>query len=450
MGTPVPDLIGDRYELLDVIASGGMATVWRARDVRLDRLVAVKRPHPAAMDDPGHLRIEREARAAAALNHPHLVTVFDTGRDTEGPYLVMELVEGTTLAGRETAMSLEEAREAGIALADALASVHAAGIVHRDVKPANVLMSSRGPLLTDFGIASGPASTSQLTQPGTVVTTAAYAAPEVLAGQPATVAADIFSLGAVLYEMASGRPAFVGTDRSTPPAALEDPHFDAVVKTALSTDPTGRPSASALTAALASAAQTKSIVTPGTTAVLPTPDRPPRQARRSLGDSRWPLSATLGGIIAIAIAIAAVAFSAAGDDPGAAPATIVTPAAPTPTPTTTPPPSTTPPTVATTAPATSIAPDPVAEARAELAAILEEIPPSELKSKDGRDIMSRVDDAIAVAADDTEEAARSLGEAAKKIDEHVEDPWRSAALDAIDTIASALGIATDDDDDDDA
>ncbi len=147
-------LVDDRYELLEVLASGGMATVWRARDTRLGRIVALKRPHPAPAGSKTDERIEREARAAAGVKHPNLVTMFDTGGDEAGPYLVMELVEGPTLASPGREIGPTEAIDIGAQIADALAAVHDAGIVHRDVKPSNVILSERGPCLTDFGIAS--------------------------------------------------------------------------------------------------------------------------------------------------------------------------------------------------------------------------------------------------------------------------------------------------------
>ncbi|MGH3649907.1 MAG: protein kinase domain-containing protein, partial [Acidimicrobiia bacterium] len=127
------ELIDDRYELLEVIASGGMATVWRARDMRLDGVVALKRPHPTPDSDEAiHRRMDREARAAASLNHPNVVTVYDYGNDDEGPFLVMELAEGPTLDQVAPKIGAPAVTEIGVQLAEALAAIHAAGIVHRD------------------------------------------------------------------------------------------------------------------------------------------------------------------------------------------------------------------------------------------------------------------------------------------------------------------------------
>ncbi len=215
------DLVDGRYRLLEVMGSGGMATVWRAFDVRLEREVALKRPHPMADTDPRRERLIREARLAASVSHPNLVIVHDVGADSQGLYLVMELVEAPSLADVGRQLSPEQVRTVGAEVAQALAAVHAKGIVHRDVKPANILMSPRGVKLTDFGIALNADPGSRLTEPGMVLATANYAAPEVLAGHPATPAGDIYSLGVVLRELL-GRPAGAGLDELLDRATATD------------------------------------------------------------------------------------------------------------------------------------------------------------------------------------------------------------------------------------
>ncbi|HJR91232.1 MAG TPA: serine/threonine-protein kinase [Acidimicrobiia bacterium] len=453
----MPDLVGGRYELLDVIASGGMATVWRAHDTTLGRQVALKRPHPAAENDPVHARIEREAVSAAALNHPNLVTVFDSGRDALGPYLVMELIEGPALTAEPRSRSAAEVVEIGTSLAGALAAVHGAGIVHRDVKPANVLLSERGPVLTDFGIASGPAATSQLTEPGTIMATASYAAPEVLAGQTATPAADIFSLAALLYELAAGRPPFAGADRSSSAPPLDDPNLEAALRPALSDDPAGRPDAAGLKQALDASSPT-SVMVPeaGTTRTMPVVAAAAADSTGPrIGSALWPMLAL--GAVVVAFVLAAPALFGAEPEPVTtipAPAVTTTPVPPT----TLEAPTTTLATVPTTIPATTVIADVVESARQRLADALEDVHPSQLNPKESRDILAKVDEAIALAADDTDKASRSLNEAARKIDDKVEDPWRSEALAAFEEIASALSLdfdpdsgqgGGDDDDDDD-
>ena len=170
-----------------------MATVWTAHDRLLDRVVAMKRPHPAPADDPTVLRFMREARLAAGINHPNVITIHDAGEDENGPYLVMDLVQGPTLADADH-LDRASAIDLVATLAGAVAAIHATGIVHRDIKPANIILSQDGPRVTDFGIALDPSATMNLTVPGSIMATLAYAAPEVLAGKPAGQTADVYSL----------------------------------------------------------------------------------------------------------------------------------------------------------------------------------------------------------------------------------------------------------------
>ncbi len=198
-------LIGGRYKLEGRIGRGGMASVWRARDQRLDRPVAVKVIAERLADEPDFVRrFEREARIAARLSHPNLVGIHDLGFDRERPYLVMELVEGETLAERfdrdEDSVDLPELARR---LLDVLATVHEAGIVHRDIKPANVLFGDDGRIrLTDFGIARilETGTHSSITETGMVVGTRRYMAPEVRGGGAPTPASDLYSLGVLLAE----------------------------------------------------------------------------------------------------------------------------------------------------------------------------------------------------------------------------------------------------------
>ncbi len=199
-------VLGDgRYRLDQLIGSGGMATVWRATDRRLSRAVAVKLISEALVDDPTYAeRFAREARTAAGLSHANLVQVYDYGADERQPFLVMEYVDGGTLAERlerGPVRGVEAAAVAGDLLA-ALACIHAAGILHRDVKPANVLLSSDGRArITDFGIAH-PEDSTRLTQTGHLVGTLRYLAPEVIDGQPASRQSDLYALGVLLRDLA--------------------------------------------------------------------------------------------------------------------------------------------------------------------------------------------------------------------------------------------------------
>jgi eukaryotic-like serine/threonine-protein kinase len=194
-----------RYRLQRLLGAGGMATVWLAEDASLARPVAVKvMADTLAADRDWVRRFEREARAAASLSHPNVVPVFDYGAEDGRPFLVMQYVAGGTLQSPQVngAGDLDVERLARDLLG-ALAHIHAAGLVHRDIKPANVLLDEDGrPRITDFGIAQ-PRDATSLTRTGTVLGTAAYLAPEVLAGAPATPRSDLYSCGALLAHAAS-------------------------------------------------------------------------------------------------------------------------------------------------------------------------------------------------------------------------------------------------------
>ena len=202
-------LAGRRYELIERLGGGGMATVWMAQDTRLGRRVAVKVISDAlAAQAPYVERFRREARIAAGLSHPNLVKVYDFGSDGERPFLVMEYIEGVALGPGSAGVPATGPRVDSEALArellDALSHIHAAGIVHRDVKPANVLVGPDGRArLTDFGIALAEGSTG-LTETGQVIGTLKYLAPEVASGRPATPQSDLYSLGVLLSEVAPG------------------------------------------------------------------------------------------------------------------------------------------------------------------------------------------------------------------------------------------------------
>jgi eukaryotic-like serine/threonine-protein kinase len=203
------------YELSALIGAGGMGEVYRARDTRLNRVVAIKvLPDGAAADSEFRERFEREARTVAALNHPHICVLYDVGRHGDMDFLVMEHLDGRTLAARvaEGPVSPEEALRYATQIASALERAHRAGVIHRDLKPANIMLTETGAKLLDFGLAKIMDADTDVTRTveGTVLGTAAYMSPEQAEGRALDARSDVFSFGTVVYEMLSGRRAFGG------------------------------------------------------------------------------------------------------------------------------------------------------------------------------------------------------------------------------------------------
>src|ERR671921_525696 len=210
--TVIGTLISERYRLEEKIGSGGMSSVYRAFDPMLERWVAIKLMHRDISHDPGQLeRFRREARAVARLNHPHVVTVIDAGEDEGAPYIVFEYVEGETLKDRIKrvgALPVPEAVAYANEIGRALSCAHAHRLVHRDVKPQNVLIDPEGRAkVTDFGIARS-LEAHGLTAPGRVLGTTDYVSPEQALGHDVTPQSDIYSLGICLYEMLTGEVPF--------------------------------------------------------------------------------------------------------------------------------------------------------------------------------------------------------------------------------------------------
>lgn len=254
--------LGNRYRLDERIASGGMGDVWRGTDQVLGRTVAVKSLLPALLDEPGFAeRFRGEARTMATINHPGVVDVYDFGSDQQIAFLVMEYVEGDALSSTLSRVGrLTPARTMALLAqaADALHAAHEKGIVHRDVKPGNLLVRPNGTLvLTDFGIARSDL-VGQLTAAGSVLGTASYISPEQATGAVATPASDVYALGVVAYQCLAGRRPFEGDNpleiamkhvREAPrPLPADIPsQVRAIVERALAKDPAARwPSAAAL------------------------------------------------------------------------------------------------------------------------------------------------------------------------------------------------------------
>jgi serine/threonine protein kinase len=257
------------YEIVSPLGAGGMGEVYRAKDTRLGREVAVKvLPEHLLESDHAHQRFEREARSVSGLNHPNICAIYDIGTHEGTAYMVMELLSGETLAERleRGPMPMEELLEVAVPLAEALDRAHTSGLVHRDLKPGNVMLTSEGAKLLDFGLAKGvdaaapssmtatPTMTSPLTTAGMIVGTFQYMAPEQLEGQEADVRSDLWAFGSMLYEMATGLRAFEGKTQASLIASIlkEEPRpvpevvpgatpaFDHVVRRCLSKDPDDR------------------------------------------------------------------------------------------------------------------------------------------------------------------------------------------------------------------
>ena len=327
-------VLGGRYALGEVLGAGGMATVWRARDQVLGREVAVKVLSPQYAADPGFLaRFDREARHAAGLSHPRLVTVFDCGVDETTPFIVMELVAGQTLRqvlDEAGMLPAGEAVRVAAGVCEALEVAHAAGLVHRDITPANIVLASGEVKVLDFGIARAEGGTGG-TGTAVVLGTAAYLSPEQASGRPAGPQADLYSLGCVLFEMLTGAPPFAADsavglayrqvhDDPGPPSARRPglpARLDQITARLLAKDPGGRPASAA-----AARAGLLAALAPDGTAPLPPPAGGPvpggPERRR-----RWrprPAEAVLAAALAASLAaLAAVLLAGPASHPQASP-----------------------------------------------------------------------------------------------------------------------------------
>src|SRR4051812_7319527 len=217
------------YEILSALGAGGMGEVYRARDSRLGRDVAIKiLPAHLASNSDARRRFEREAKTISSLNHPHICALYDVGNQDGIEFLVMECVEGETLAKRleKGPLPVSQVLKHGMQIADALDKAHRSGVVHRDLKPGNIMLTSSGVKLLDFGLAKATpplvegamltgdvTRTAPMTQQGTILGTFQYMSPEQVEGKEVDARSDIFSFGSVLYEMVTGRRAFLGKNQ---------------------------------------------------------------------------------------------------------------------------------------------------------------------------------------------------------------------------------------------
>lgn len=439
-----------RYRLEELLGTGGMARVMAATDEVLGRRVAVKIVQPSLSADPVvRERLLREARAAASLSHPNAVAVYDTGEEDGTPYIVMELVDGPTLTEvllERGPLSADEAVGIADDLLAALGAAHDRGLVHRDVKPGNVLLTpTAGAKLADFGIAKGLQEAAQsLTATGTVIGTPRYLAPEQASGEGATTRSDLYAVGVLLYEMLSGGAPFTkGTpvavalahQREAVPPLIDAvpglaPWLAAIVHRALEKDPDrrfdsaaqmrealARPDAAQRTMAApapsgAAAATTQIVETAGSSAFV-----------RAGTGARGPLVVAAAAVLVL-VALGAFTMSqddgspAAGaqTDPPTEPASTPTPTAlptptPVPTPTATPVPTEPPPTAEPTAQATRLAQTPE-----EFVAALARDP--DLAGEKGEDLLDKFEELL--EEDEAGEQSKKARELIKETEEYVE------------------------------
>jgi serine/threonine protein kinase len=334
----VGEKIADRYEVEELVGHGGMSSVYKAKDSLLERHVALKILHEQYGADEGFVeRFKREARSVAQLQHPNVVTVIDRGEENGRQYIVFEYIDGENLKEhvvRHGRLEVREALEIAVEVARGLAFAHEQGLVHRDVKPQNILLYGDGHAkVTDFGIARTVDVDGGMTQTGTVLGTSNYIAPEQASGQPVDAHSDVYALGVVLYELLAGEVPFPGESfvavamkhMHEPAPNLLDVRGDvplrvaAAVDRALEKDPEQRfPTMDAFAAELeACLAELDHGPDGDATVVIPSRQSAPAPPRRRKQVSRWPIAIGLLALLAIAaIVIGLLAYRSSNNDSG--------------------------------------------------------------------------------------------------------------------------------------
>ncbi|MEV4139824.1 protein kinase [Dactylosporangium sp. NPDC049742] len=480
-------VLGGRYELRRVLGRGGMAEVWLGFDRRLGRSVAVKvLPEAGAADRMARERFDREARTVAQLSHPNIVAIHDVGADTDAhfggavSFLVMELVEGGSLADRLTAGPLPPATAAAVAVqvCDALEAAHTAGVIHRDVKPANILFTGAGTdrvKVCDFGIARVTgAGQAELTASAQVLGTTAYMAPEQITGEPVDARSDVYALGCVVYTMLTGQPPFAGetpmriawqhVNQPVVPASTVrpglPPRADGILARLLAKRPDDRPATAAQarallqhlgdgtapaataafptvpTAAVPAARQpvraTAAVVAPTQSMpVTPAAEMAPAGRRTGIG----PIGVALAAVVVLVAVVAITAAIMAGRDgspsSGAGPTSSAAAAAP--------PTSAAVPTSA--APSPTLPGDALAAARA---TVSEQAGAGQLSADSARELNKRLDEIERyITKGDEEKAADKVAELRRKLGEQRKDgktqqAGYTAVLASLDRLAASL------------
>jgi serine/threonine protein kinase len=469
-------VIDGRYSLEEQIGIGGMATVWRATDTLLDRQLAIKRLSPHLKSDRAASdRFRREGQAAARLNHPGILTVFDAGEDEAGPWIAMELIEGETLAKRLAASGRMDLATVGSFIGQVAAAVdyaHANGIVHRDIKPANLMIEPGGRIrLADFGIAKPLDDPATITSPGEMVGTISYVAPELIAGGQASPSSDIYSLAAVAYEMLTGEKPYTAETTAGLLEMIrrgEGPDLGKVPAEAapalgrgMARDPARRPGSAGAFASELSRQST--LVLPVAVADV-RPKSPPELlagssdattvlvppvAQRSepvtavasgpvttgTGTPRRAMALAGGLSLAVLVAVLALAF----DNPAGYQENPEPPSTTIPAPTTT----------STGAESTTVTETTPASLAAAIGGILAGLDPPEYKPKDLKEVEDRVDRAVDQwGTGQRERAAASLEDAFSSLENLPASDERDELFDLLNTLAEEMGfqVASDDDD----